>query len=156
MSEQKDRPVFLLVLCILSFVGIAFNLLSELYYILLPNAALQAAQQSESMMGSLSESSGVFAFLKNMSGSSVALAEHARIFGTTTLLLSLISLAGVILMFKLKKIGFYIYSGSNIVLIFAPIVLAGSAAITGISLGLSIFFAVLFILLYALNLKAMK
>lgn len=156
MTEQKQRPVFLLVLCILSFIGIAFAMFGELYQALLPEFILKSAYQSQEMMDSLSESNGIFAFFKSFSGSTVALAEHARTLGLIGLLLSACSLVGVILMFKLKKTGWYFYSASNLLLVFTPVIIAGSGAVAGISLGINLFFTLLFILLYALNLKSMS
>jgi len=61
------------------------------------------------------------------------------------------SLFGAIMMWKLKKTGFYLYVAANIIAAILPMVWLGSAfAIMGF------IWPVIFIVLYAINLKHLK
>jgi CHASE2 domain-containing sensor protein len=67
-----------------------------------------------------------------------------------SILLSIIGLVGVILMWKLQKKGFFIYTGAGILGLILPLILGA---------GFSVFGAIItfaFIAMYALNLKHMK
>ncbi len=66
------------------------------------------------------------------------------------LVLTLIGLVGVIMMWKLKKTGFYVYTGTQLLGIVVPIVMGGEFGLWG-----AIFSAV-FIVLYGMNLKHMS
>ncbi|MDP1802384.1 MAG: hypothetical protein Q8L81_13585, partial [Bacteroidota bacterium] len=63
----------------------------------------------------------------------------------------LVSLFGVIKMWKLQKIGFFLYVGATVVSIIMTIVYSGFSS--GM---MSIVFGALFIVLYGLNLKHLK
>lgn len=125
MEEQNvqataERPVFLTVLCILTFIGSGLGLLFGLI-------GLFAAGAIESIAAYMpvGVDSGIF---------------------KSILLLVLMagSLYGAIQMWKLKKLGFYIYSGANVILLIMSF---------GI---LSLIFTALFIVLYYLNFKVME
>jgi FtsH-binding integral membrane protein len=67
------------------------------------------------------------------------------------LVLALASLYGAIMMWKLKKMGFYLYSGANVIALFIPMIMAsGKFPIFGLII------TALFIFLYGLNLKHLK
>ncbi|MCK4631230.1 MAG: hypothetical protein KAT40_07290 [Bacteroidales bacterium] len=128
--QQEGRPTFLTVLCILTFIGSG---LSALFLLI----GLVAA-------GAISETLSSIPGMEDIGG-----------FGTgyflVTLVLALASLYGAIMMWKLKKIGFYLYSGANVIVIFVPMVIAaGKFSVFGLVI------TALFIFLYALNLKHLK
>ena len=75
-------------------------------------------------------------------------ATGGTVYFLVALIFALASLFGAILMWKLKKIGFFLYSGANVIAIFLPIIfISGSIAWFGA------FITVLFIVLYGLNVK---
>jgi hypothetical protein len=101
----KTRPQFLKVLCILSYIGIGINILVALFG-LLYSSMLDGPNDSSSSPLSFFAQSG-FMSLKN-------------------LLIELTSLAGVFLMWRLKKVGFYIYLSAESFLYFEFIYLISS------------------------------
>ena len=125
---EKKRPVFLTVLCILTWVGSGLSFLSY---------ALLAVG-----VGALSGMLGSF-------GGGIA-AGGSAYFGVTALMAG-ISVFGAIMMWKLKKTGFYVYTGANVIWAILPIVwLGGGFAFMGL------LWPVVFIVLYGLNLKHLK
>ena len=128
--QEEGRPTFLTVLCILTFIGSG---LSTLAYLILLVAAGAASGFLSSIpgMGDIGGlGSGYFLII---------------------LVLALASLYGAIMMWKLKKMGFYLYSGANVIAFIVPLVMA-SADFSYFGLIIT----VLFIILYGLNLKHLK
>ncbi len=127
MEEQNvqttnQRPTFLTVLCILTFIG------SGLFGILLNLFAIFG-------IGALNS------FMSSYGGTGV---ETSILNSVLILVFSAASIYGAILMWQLKKMGFYIYVAAQVL-----IVAFGWSII-------ALIFAVLFIILYYLNLKAME
>lgn len=59
-------------------------------------------------------------------------------------------------MFRLKRIGFYFYTAAQVLMLGITPIFIGFSLITITSLIFSAIFALLFIILYAVNLKYMK
>ncbi len=73
-----------------------------------------------------------------------------------SLLAALLTLSGALLMWRLKKSGFYLYIGGVLVGLIVPLVIYGNNFLAvGIS-SFGAFFGLIFIALYALNLKSMN
>lgn len=70
-------------------------------------------------------------------------------------LAAIVCLIGVFMMWKLKKTGFYIYTLAQVVTVAAPFIFVGGLA-GGLMATLGAIFPVIFIILYALNLKHMS
>lgn len=117
-----QRPVFLTVLCILTFIGSGLALLFTLI-------GLLAAGAIESMASAFPMPTGVSA---------------GPIKSIILLLLFGASLYGAILMWNLKRIGFYLYTAAQVVIL-----------ILGFGI-LSLIFTAAFIIMYGLNLKHME
>ena len=126
-AGEKKRPVFLTILCILTFVGSGLGVLFGLLGII-----------GASFMGSLMDS---------IPGMGAAMGGTTAYIGVGVALAAA-SLYGAIMMWKLKKTGFYIYTGANIIGAILPIVWLG----VGFAF-MSFLWPVVFIVLYALNLK---
>jgi hypothetical protein len=132
-SGSKGRPTFLTVLCILSFIsaGIAIVLL------LLGGAITGVAQSVASDQGADG------AVVSSAAGTAWAYIGAAAA-------LTIISLIGVIQMWKLKKTGFYVYTGAAILGIVVPLIMGQAFGVFGTLI------TVAFIVMYGLNLKHMK
>ena len=125
MEEQNvqttnQRPTFLTVLCILTFIASGLGLLFGLIGLVAAGAI-----ESFSQYLPVGVDGGIFK-------------------SVITLALIAASLFGAIQMWKLKKLGFYIYSAANVILLI---------------LGFGIFALIItaaFIVMYYLNLKAME
>ena len=130
-SESEKRPVLLTVLCILTFIGSGLGILVWLFAII--------------GLGS------ILGFLGNIPGFSTGGGESTIIVPIVLLLLAIVLLLSAIMMWKLKKMGYYLYVLVKVLGIILPIILMGSIfKITGLII------PVIFIVLYGLNLKAMS
>ena len=134
------RPVFLTVLCILSFIAAGLAILGYITLITVMGAMTAGAAALEGAGAAMSEAMST--------GPSVAMTWAYIIVGFVTVL---VSLFGVIKMWKLQKIGFFLYVGATVVSIIMTIVYSGFGS--GM---MSIIFGALFIVLYGLNLKHLK
>ena len=136
-ESKPQRPTLLMVLCILTFIGSGMNLFSGLVVAGFYDVFVEIAQE--------------FAKKFNIPGIEQLL-ETSPLFFLVTALFYAGSLAGAILMMRLKKIGFHVYTIFQILLILAPMYFMHLA----IPDFLAILFTGVFILLYSTNLKFMS
>jgi len=130
-TEAKQRPVFLTVLCILTFIGSGLIILG---YIL----GFFALNFIDSLPSNL--------MINDRNISEIEFSEIILY-----LIMGFSSLAGAILMWKLKKIGFWLYTVANILLIIIPCFYNyGSMEI------LMPIVTIVFISMYGVNLKYMS
>ncbi len=130
-SGAKKRPGLLTVLCILTFIGSGLSILFWLFAIV--------------GLGS------ILGFLGNVPGFGAAGGESTVIYPIVLLLLGIILLLSAIMMWNLRKMGYYLYVLVKILGIILPLILIGSVfKIT------SLIIPVIFIVLYGLNYKAMS
>jgi len=128
--QEEGRPTFLTVLCILTFIGSGLTALLLLIGLVAAGAA-----------------SGVLSSIPGMGD----IGGLGTGYFLIVLVLALASLYGAIMMWKLKKMGFYLYSGANVIALFIPIIMASAKfSIFGLVI------TALFIILYGLNLKYLK
>lgn len=157
--QPLKRPIFLTVLCILTFVGSGWGILSNLSS-LFTSAFLTEGQMEMQQFSTLSDpmQQGPYAtFMAHFLDSSIELAtaafKHVRDIAVLQLVLSVLSLLGAILMFYLRRIGFYLYVTAQILMLFVLPYFVGFSMLVILAMGSSAFFALLFILLYAIHLK---
>lgn len=159
MTDQKQRPTFLTVICILSFIGIGFSILSNLWGLLFRRgiqAMSDMAEQgySDAMSEIESEAPQMGGFMESIFGGAQKAMEHYTLLTTVSLICAIIALFGVIMMWRLKKTGFYLFTGAKVIAIILPIIMIG-----GLVGGMTLFgaiFPIAFIIMYAVNLKAME
>jgi hypothetical protein len=134
MSEvqTQQRPTFLTVLCILSFIAAGISIIMLILGALAAGAASAMLAQAEAAGATVSGGTGSVWLAVGIAG-----------------ILTIVSLVGVLQMWKLKKTGFYIYTGASVAGIIAGIVLTGFSPV-------SVIVSVAFIVMYGLNLKAMN
>ena len=117
------RPTFLVVLCILTFVGSGWNILGSLFYLFTANIMDSAIsiEQNSAVVGEL-ESQGINSFFSGFWDSSLGLMQtemqYAREIVISRLILSVVVFSGAILMFQLRRSGFYLYVAAQILLLF--------------------------------------
>lgn len=159
-TGAQQRPTLLTVICILSFIAGAFGLWSGYR-----NAFTSAPQEAiEEARGKMEEAQAQMAdanmpMMQEMLDSAIIMAEkaaeHAQEMGYGEILFALISLFGVWNMWNLKKMGFWIYLAATIGGLAMPMIFLGGGLMTIIGLGLGGLISVVFIILYAVNLKHM-
>lgn len=138
-AQQATRPKFLTILTILSFIGIAISIVMNIlsYFTYKATASVAAVAGADAIVDAVGLNAGKWA--------TVVLIQA---------LLNLPILAGVLLMFKQKKLGYYIYAPFEIIQAALPLIM-GLGLLGGLSAIVSIVIAVVFVVLYALNLKSM-
>lgn len=158
--DAPKRPTLLTVICILSFLGGAYGLWEgyKSAFTDAPQRELEEAkvkiQESMDQMGADNPMAGMMDEMMAVAEKSV---ENAKTLGYSNLAFSLISLAGVWLMWNLKKNGFWLYliaSVGGLVVMFS--VLGGGGIFANTSLIVGAVFSILFIILYGVNLKHMR
>ena len=159
-QNKLQRPTFLLVLCILTFIGSGWGTLSNLFSVFtagLTDSSMQMEHYS-SMLNSMDQGAGS-AVLSDILNSTMASLQatfvHAREIAVVSLVLSVISLLGAILMFQLRRLGFYLYTAAQILALFVLPYFAGFSMYVGMVMFFSGLISLLFIILYAVNLKYM-
>ena len=148
----KKRPEFLSVLCILSFAGIGFSFFGALINIFFNGAgkSFMMLHQHNSIFGSIIDNQDAYYHMLYITGIAGAIA-------------ALVCLAGVLLMWNLKKAGYFIYIIGEIAPPIVSIAFAGRSGFGGLfesffmfSLLIGFLFPIAFIILYAVNLKHMS
>ena len=111
-----------------------------------------------SMLNSMDQGAGsaVFSDILNSTMASLqATFVHAKEIAVVSLVLSVISLLGAILMFQLRRLGFYLYTAAQILALFVLPYFAGFSMYVLLVMFFSGLISLLFIILYAVNLKYM-
>lgn len=147
INEGPQRPEFLKVICILSFIGTGLAFFGAIY----SYYSITASAEMPQVINGIEDSDTL-----GIAGMMVKAVENAVPNLVIGLVSSLLCLFGAIQMWKLKKIGFYYYTIGELASPLSVFMLGGSGLIerTGAIFGLII--AVIWIVLYALNLKHMK
>ncbi len=163
-EEEHARPTLLMVLCILTFIGSSWLIVSNIWAY---TTADKTAQMISSMKNLNKNDSTVVANAANkkralfgekmmLSFSKVVSADNIRKSAIGTIISAIITLLGAILMWRFKRSGFYLYISGTLIGILVPFYLYG---INVMSIGISFFsgfFGLIFIALYALNIKSLR
>jgi hypothetical protein len=144
-AAAPARPTFLTVLCILSFIAAGLGILGYITAIALIGAASAAVGAIGDAAGATSEMGAAMQAAMS-AGPSVGMIWAYVIVGFVT---TLVGLFGVIKMWKLQKVGFFIYVGCAVASMVMGMIYSGFSV-------MGVLFPVLFIVLYGLNLKHMK
>lgn len=137
-TEPAKRPVFLTVLCVLTFISSGFGALVALVTPLMADTIIAFLQASPNY-------------------DEAALAENVKViqagwgYYAPTFLLIMCSLIGAVLMWNLKKIGFHFYAASNLAMLFLPTLILGMSVSW-----FGLFLTIGFIVMYGLHLKFMS
>lgn len=168
-NDYPVRPMFLKVLCILTFIGSGYSILSSIVSYISADATFRAVSKVQSN-DSLSKT-GAYrndstqrrrkeppVFFKKLMGDikSSMTADVIRKISICSLIGSLVCLAGALLMWYLKKKGFLLYLAGTIIGIATPFYFYGNSFLGVTSAIIPTFFGILFVIFYAMNLRAMK
>ena len=147
-GEAAKRPVFLTVLCILSFIAAGFGILGYITLIGLMGAATAVSAGVDGMSADMGSDMNNAMSAAMSAGPSAGMTWAYIIVGFLT---TIVALFGVIKMWKMAKSGFMMYVGATAVSIIMGIVYYGFAAsIVGIVISGA------FIVMYGLNMKHLK
>jgi len=157
-SMSEKRGSFLLVLCILSWCFIGYSLFAGLISVFNGDAALQEAISKIDVSNGLEQSSGnplADSMLSGMAEMLGNLIEHFYHIQYANFAGFMIGALGVYLMFSLKKIGFVLYAIYTIAIPSISLYFLGTSMLVWLSVGLSGFIGIVFLILYGVNLKRM-
>lgn len=161
--EPPRRPTFLKVLCILTFIGSSYTIVTGTitYFNADKVAKTMVSAKSEinkdvQNKGKSNAEDSAFAskMIKNMSV--MADPDNLRNSSLGSILGSVFCLAGAIFMWRLNRKGFYMYVLGTIIGIVVPLYVFGNNFLTALSVGIGALIGILFIIFYAMNLKSMK
>ncbi len=158
METKKQRPIFLTVLGILSFIGIGIQIISALFSILSGSVVSGVAGGGKSFSEDLNSFEGMDSATLKVNEAFdyvIKMAENATVLGIISIISALVCLLGVIWMWNLKKKGFLVYVIGELAPPIASIILVGFY-FSGFLAAMSFVGPIIMIILYAINLKHMS
>jgi len=162
VSRPKKRPDFLTVICILTFIGSGFGIINSLINYLnadvLTEMGQQAIDQTKAKVDAESSGEGKKLADEMMSGASAMMDKKKMKQNYLLAVLSnIMTLAGALLMFKLRKTGYWLYVAGIVVFVATPILIFGTSNL--LNIGITLLFGaigIIFIILYSLQLKHLQ
>ncbi len=149
-NPEPQRPQFLTVLCILSFIGCALAFFGAIWGFYSIKASAPVLENMANMEG---DTYGIVSGMQDTMKKALENAIPNLIIGVVS---ALICLYGVIEMWKLKKVGFFMYSVGEITPAIAGFLLGGGGLIGSAGAVFGLLFAIVWIVLYAVNFKHLK
>jgi len=161
--QKPNRPTFLTVLCIITFVVSGYFFVQSLLGIFVNNSLDTTAFNEiiSQLYESMDEMEGQEqAFMqKIIDGFQItvnSIIENAVSLGIFEMLTSVLGILGAVLMFRLNKKGYYLYILAKIVGVVAPLAIIGVNVVTISIYGFIGVIGILFIVLYGVNVKYMR
>lgn len=163
-SEPEKRSSFLTWLCILTFIGSGWAIASCIWsYTTAPKISTMFSQNVEMKKDSVLQKDTVaidkhaaFEGKIKASFSKILKEDNIRKTAIDGFIAALLTLTGALFMWHLKKEGFYIYILGVVFGILVPFYIFGNNLIAVGASAFANFFGLVFIALYALNLKSMN
>ncbi len=168
-QEPGLRPTLLTVLCILTFIGSTWAIISSvwgyttasksarIFSTVVTRTAHDSLPPEDSAVQRIGDKKrSMFGEKMMVSVSKMMTEDNIRKNAMGAIISGFFTLAGAFLMWRLRRYGFYLYIAGVIIGIIVPFYLYGSNII---SIGMSVFsgfFGLVFIALYALNFKSLK
>ncbi len=154
-NRDSQRPTFLIVLCVLSAIAIISNVFSTVSAIL---DSTDVTIQIETAMEQIEDTDGIPEnMLEDFKQYTITSINNFKVINTVNLILYLLEGWAVLMMFNLKKTGYWIYLACQVgfilsIFLFYP----SNNFITSILIGYTIIASGLFAILYGTNLKYLK
>jgi len=151
------RPTFLTVLCILTFLGSAWGIFGGARdYATADVKSVEATEAMSDAKDRVEEKSGSGFITQLLDSATEGLsAENLRKSAMIGIVASVFTLFGAIMMWGLRRNGFYIYIAGTLIGIAAPFLMFGGSMLGGLTAAGAAIPGIIFIVLYALNLKYM-
>jgi len=150
-SGPKQLPQMLNVLTILTFIGSGISLLSSIWSFTTLSQTRATLEMTRGVQGELNEDLDN-PFVNNIMEGTMRMLENGPTIYTVGIIVAILSILGALQMRKLKKTGFFLYSAANIAGVAVPLAIVGFGFMGSMIL-LGSVFTILFIILYAVNLK---
>lgn len=163
MKSNEKKPTFLVFLSVLSFISLAFSFFGVISSLISgPISEEEMEMQRAALYDSIStlQAQGMDGFAstfeKLMLYSEYMNSEAFYLGLTTSLITSIVGLVAVILMLKLRKIGFHLYVAYSLLPIITMYIITPMELISTFVVIVSLVISALFCILYGINLKHMK
>jgi hypothetical protein len=163
-SIPPQRPVFLKVLCILTFIGSGYGIINGVITYFKANDISKFVTETKTEINNkiskkiITNDTASVSLANNVVNnmSVMATPDNLRKMAIGTVISSILCLMGAILMWNLRRIGYYIYTLGTLIIIILPFYLFGSNFLSNISVGIQSFIGIIFVIFYAMNIKSMK
>ena len=156
----RTRPTLLTVLCVLSFIGGGWAIISGIMTVLNPMGDVEKVQaqfeQAMEGMDELGSDNPMAGLMEGAMEAALKAAENAVPMSIANMVLAAIGLLGVWMMWNLRKTGFYLYTLASILALGVPFYFLGGGLLAMMSVGVGGFISLVFIILYGINLKHMS
>ena len=157
ITNNPKRPDFLSAICILSFVGLGWRIFRSSFDMVAGFfTAAFAPVLDEAIRDLETETEPVAGVATHVIQAVQQLMQHITAFGFLRILFSIGAVLGVVMMWNLKKQGFYLYAGFRVLILLVPVLVMGFNIISIFMVASGLVFTALFILLYGFNLKYMQ
>mgnify|MGYP005997570631 CR=1 FL=1 len=162
VEQPKERPTFLTVLCILSWITAIWTSIGALISVMTKQNSIDKLLMSKDMVenaGIEIEDEGMSFLSSFMNGSLQAVKDQIDNFmliNTSNLVLYGAKILAVFFMFKLLKKGFWLYVFVQVLLLILPFVYMTVNSVMILGTVFTSFITLAFIIMYATNLKHMK
>ena len=172
-KEPESRPSFLTWLCVLTFIGSGWAIISSVWsYSTAHKAATMFSQRNQNKTDSaisfdstakidtakirMKQRDSFFEGKMKASFSKILKEDNIRGTAIGGFIAALLTLSGALLMWWLKRKGFYLYIAGVVFGILVPFYLYGNDFLAVGASSFASFFGLIFIALYALNFKYLK
>lgn len=161
-SEPGKRPIFLKVLCILTFISTGGSILVSMSRIATgPFTYEEMTEQKADMQKLITDFEEVGAdywvnYMESVKRFSVQANDNHNLVMFLALMVASVGFVGALMMWRGQKIGFHLYIVYCIIGIAAVYLYASAANIHSLNTMVSAVFALLFIFMYSRNLKWMR
>ena len=150
LNEAPKRPQFITVLCILTFIGSGLAFFAAIW-------GFVSIKASAALLENMGNAEGdTFGMMSGVQETMIKAVENAVPNLIIGIICSFLCLYGALQMWKLKKMGFFIYSIGEISPAIAGFLLGAGGLIGSVGAIGGLLVAVVWIVLYAVNLKHMK
>lgn len=155
-SNLNQRPVFLTVLCVLSFINGGMNIVFNIPSLFMSDFFENYVDFMKQMPAMQQDAPPIITeWMNDLTGIMERLAQNFRLIVLSTILLALLSVTGVWLMWNLKKTGYLFYVTAQLLWTILPLMFLGGNFIAVLSVCVGGIFTLAFIILYATQLKRM-
>ena len=156
----QKSPVFLIVLCVLSWISAAssgfFSLVNLLFYESRKHNSLMELELKKEEYEILPSSDINDLAIEITEATIVSVEKFFAHINTSNFIVAVVSALAVYWMFKRLKKGFYLYAAIHILAFIPAYLYMTPSSISGTLMLLNVFFTLLFVTLYATQLKKMK
>lgn len=150
------RPTLLTVICILSFLFGAYSLVTGVIGSFHETTDEDRALVEQKMAEAQQQAPGMEAMMDSMTTGLNNTLEHSKQINMGGALAAIISLFGVWMMWNLRKTGFWLYLIGVIIGLVVPLYYIGGNIVGFGYVGFFGFISLIFVILYAVNLKYMR